>query len=78
MTRKEQAPERKTYVIIRSGAHKAVKFETKQYYGIVLELTLRSADRDEARSAARWCFHHAKPGDRRELWPDITMEVAEK
>lgn len=78
MAKKEPIPERKNYVTIRSGMGKPMKFETKQYYGIALELTLRSADRDEARRAARWCFNYAKPGDRRELWPDITMEVTEE
>ena len=74
--RKEQAQERKVYVTIRSpGYKKSVVFETWRYWEIVGELIFRSADRLEAYEAARWCGRFARPGDRRELFPDITMEV---
>lgn len=78
MARKEQIQERKVYVTIRSTTQrKAVKFECWRYWEIVGELMFRSADRQDAYDAARWCGRFAKPGDRRELAPDITMEVTD-
>ena len=74
----KQQPERKVYVTIRSTTQrKAVKFESWRYWEIVGELMFRSADRLDAYDAARWCGRFAKPGDRRELAPDITMEVTD-
>ena len=78
MARKEQTQERKVYVTIRSVTQrKAVKYESWRYWEIVGELMFRSADRQDAYDAARWCGRFAKPGDRRELSPDITMEVTD-
>lgn len=78
MARKEQIQERKVYVTIRSTTQrKAVKFEIWRYWEIVGELIFRSADRLDAYDAARWCARFAKPGDRKELFPDISLEVTE-
>ena len=78
MARKERTQERKVYVTISSTTmRKPVKFESWRYWEIVGELIFRSADRLDAYDAARWCGRFAKPGDRRELAPDITMEVTD-
>lgn len=74
----KQQPERKVYVTISSTAmRKPVKFESWKYWEIVGELMFRSADRSEAYDAARWCARFAKPGDRKELFPDIYLEVSD-
>lgn len=78
MARKEQIQERKVYVTIRSATQKkAVKFECWRYWEIVGELMFRSAERQDAYDAARWVARFAKKGDKRELAPDITMEVTD-
>ena len=74
----KQQPERKVYVTISSTTmRKPVRFECWRYWEIVGELIFRHADRQDAYDAARWCGRFAKSGDRRELLPDITMEVSE-
>lgn len=73
MAKKDQ---RKLYVVIRSDAvRKPEKLEAWRYWEIVGELTWRSADRLEAYDAAKWCGLTAKAGDRRTLYPGITLEV---
>lgn len=76
--KRENKMERRVLVTIRSGGtKKPATFETWRYWEIVGELVWRSANRLDAYDAARWCGRFAKPGDRRELFPDITMEVKE-
>ena len=76
MAKKEQTPEQKVFVTICSRAEKKpATFETRRYFEILGELTWRKADRLEAHEAAKWCDRMAKPGDWRELDPDILMEV---
>ena len=76
--KKGKNPERKVLVTIRSpGVKKPSIFETDRYWEIVSELTWRKAERLDAYDAAKWCDRTAKPGDRKELKPDITLEVKE-
>ena len=75
MARKESAPERVCIVTIRSeGEKNNVSFACWRYWEIVGELIWRKADRLEAYEAARWCAR-ARPTDRLEIDPGISMEV---
>lgn len=78
MAKPNPLPERKIFVTISdSTEQQSVRFETWKYWEILGELIFRSADRTDACDAAKWCARTAKPGDRRELFPDITLEVAD-
>lgn len=73
MSRKDQIPERKVLVTIRSG-RKKVTLETWKFWEIVGELQWMRADHTTAYDTAKW-LQKAQPGEKREIHPDITMEV---
>lgn len=75
MARKEQTPERKVYVTIRSG-RKKVTLDTRSYWQIVGEVQFIGEIRISATDAAKWCLR-AKPGDTMTLPNGTTLEVHE-
>lgn len=74
MARKDQAPARKLYVIIRSAAGRKEKLETWRYWEIVGALQWMGADRQLAYDAAKW-VQRLNPGEKKTLPYGITMEV---
>lgn len=70
---KTTTKEPEVFVTIRCGK-KTETIEVWRFYSIVNVLRQNGATREEAGIAATWA-RKAKPGDTRELWPDITMEV---
>lgn len=75
MARKQQIPERKVFVTIRSKRDK-VTLDTKSYWQIVGEVQFMSEKRISAIDAAKWCLK-AKPGDMMMLPNGTTLEVHE-
>ena len=70
---KSKDQERKVLVTIRSGRRKETH-EYWKYWEIVGVLQWMGADRLTAYDTAKW-LQKAKTGDRREIEPNITLEV---
>ena len=73
---RQEQPEKKTVVTIRAGTRKET-LETWRYWEIVGAIQWMGADRLTAYDAAK-ALLKAKPGDRQEIQPGITLEVTEK
>ena len=63
------------YVEIRSGKHREV-YATWKSYSIINSLRSFGANREEAYAADVW-QRHAKPGETKEISPNITMTIRE-
>lgn len=72
--RKEQPPERKVYVTIRSASGRKEKLENWRYWEIVGALQWMGADRQLAYEAAKW-IQKLEPGEKKTLPKGITVEV---
>ena len=70
----KSSEERMARVTIRSG-RESETIEAWRYYSIVNILRQFGANRKEANEAANWA-RKAEPGESREVWPNIAMEVA--
>lgn len=76
MAKKETVPERKIYVVIRSGRKKETH-ESWKYYSILDTLRWFGADRFAAHEAAKWCIR-AEPGLTKVVQPDISLEIKQE
>ena len=65
----------KIFVTIRKGKNSET-LESWRYYSIINVLGWYDVARPEAYDAAKWA-QKAKPGDKREVWPEVTMEVTD-
>lgn len=73
MANKQKEIEPENVVTVRHG-RQTLDSEVWRYYTVVNILRQFGATREEANEAADWA-RKAKPGDTRQLWPSITMEV---
>lgn len=73
---KQEQPEKRTVVTIKAGSRKET-LDAWRYWEIVGALQWMGADRQTAYDTAK-ILARAKPGDRREIQPGITLEVTEK
>jgi hypothetical protein len=76
MKAKNTEPEKKIVVTIKAGTQKET-LDTWRYWEIVGALQWCGADRQTAYDTAK-VLTRAKPGDRWEIQPGITLEVKEK
>lgn len=76
MAKKETVPERKIYVVIRSGRKKETH-ESWKYYSILDTLRWFGADRFAAHEAAKWSSR-AEPGLTKVVQPDISLEIKQE
>ena len=76
MKAKNTEPEKKIVVTIKAGTRKET-LDTWRYWEIVGALQWCGADRQTAYDTAK-VLARAKPGDRWEIQPGITLEVKEK
>jgi hypothetical protein len=72
-----EATQSDTIVKIKSGRGQSVIFDCWKYWEIVGEISWRGANRFDALDAGKWCIR-AKPGDRKEIKPDIELIVERK
>ena len=71
---KETQEERMVYVTIRPPRGRATRFEAWKYYPILNELRSCGATLNESHETAKWA-RKAKLGEKRTIWPEISMEV---
>lgn len=77
--RKGMAPERKTFVVIRSGQKRAkVEYATWRYWEIFNELRWLGLGRDAAHKAAQWATGKRSSGEKIIAGLNITMEIVER
>ena len=62
-------------VTIRPPKGPAIRHEAWRYNSIVETLREYGAKREEAYKTTLWICRHAKPGDKKEIWPNIEIEV---
>lgn len=76
MRNSKAAPGRERAAVIRSGKKKE-ELAAWRYWEIVGALQWMGADRLTAYDTAKWIMQ-AKAGNRREISPEITIEIIEK
>ena len=75
--KQEQKKERMVLVTIRPPEGEPIQYETWQYHSILNKLREEHATMNESYDTTKWICRKAKPGDKKEIWPGITVEVTE-